>query len=57
MAYHFCQEGVSKLEWLTAYVRTNLNPSDIMTKSISSVKDRIRKVRMVLYDIYPETDG
>ena len=57
MTYHFCREGVSKLEWSTAYVRTNLNPSDIMTKSISSIKDRIRKVRMLLYDMYPDTDG
>ena len=54
VAYHFCREGVSKLEWLTAYVETKLNPSDILTKSIRSIKDRVRKVRMLLYDIYPE---
>ena len=34
VVYHFCREGVSKLEWLTAFVRTNLNPSEIMTESI-----------------------
>ena len=56
VAYHFCREGVSKLEWLTTYVRTNLDPSDVLTKSISSVKDRIKKVRMLLYDIYPEVN-
>ena len=53
VAYHFCREGVARLEWLTAYVKTNLNPSDVLTKSISSIKDRATKVRMLLYDIYP----
>ena len=52
VAYYFCREDVSRLEWLTAYIRTHLNSSDIMTKSVSSIKDRIRKVRMLLYDIY-----
>ena len=51
VAYHICRECVSRLEWLTAYVRTHLNPSDIMTKAVSSIKDKIRKVRMLLYDI------
>ena len=56
VAYYFCGDGVAKLEWLTTYVKTNLNPSDIMTKSISSLKERIKKVRMLLYDMYPEGD-
>ena len=42
-----------RLEWLTAYVKTNLNPCDVLTKSISSIKDRATKVMMLLYDIYP----
>ena len=37
------------------YVRTGMNPSDVLTKSIGSIKDRIVKVRMLLYDIYPES--
>ena len=44
---------MTRLEWLTVYVKTNLNPSDVLTKSISSIKDRATKVRMLLYDIYP----
>jgi len=32
VVYYFCREDVSRLEWLTAYIRTHLNPSDIMTK-------------------------
>ena len=54
VAYHFYREGVARNEWLTAYVRTNLNPSDILTKTVRAVKDRITKIRMLLYDIYPE---
>ena len=45
---------LSRLEWLTTYVRTHSNPSDIMTKSVSSINNIIRKVRKLLYDIYPE---
>ena len=40
--------------WRTAYINTKMNPSDILTKTIASISDRIRKVRMLLYDIYPE---
>ena len=54
VAYHYCREGVSRKEWLTNYVHTSENPSDIMTKSISNLQDRKRKIRMIMYDIYPE---
>ena len=54
VAYHFVREGVAKDEWRTAYVNTKLNPSDVLTKMITVMNDRKRKVRMMLYDIYPE---
>ena len=54
VAYHFVREGVSKDIWRTAYIRTSENVADIFTKIISSIKDRKRKIRMLLYDIYPE---
>ena len=54
VAYHFVREGVSRDEWRTGYVRTNVNPSDILTKTVTELSDRIRKIRMLLYDIYPE---
>lgn len=54
VAYHFVREGVARQEWLTTYVNTKENPSDVMTKMITSMADRKRKVRMMLYDIYPE---
>ena len=56
VAYHFCREGVAREEWLTSYVNTKLYPSDILTKTIKRISDRIKKVRMLLYDIYPEDE-
>ena len=55
-SYHFVREGVAKDEWRTGYVKTSENPSDVMTKVITSRVDRKRKVSMMLYDIYPEVD-
>ena len=54
VAFHFVREGVSKDIWRTAYIKTSLNVADIFTKVVSSIKDRKRKIRMLLYDIYPE---
>ena len=56
VAYHFVREGVAKDEWRTSYVKTTDNPSDVLTKTITNRVDRKRKVRMMLYDIYPEDD-
>ena len=54
VAYHFVREGVSKDMWRTAYVRTTENVADVFKKVISSISDKMKKVRMLLYDIYPE---
>ena len=54
IAYHFVREGAAKDEWRTSYVKTTLNPADLFTKALRSGLDRRRKVRMILYDIYPE---
>ena len=56
VAYHFVREGVAKDEWRTAYVNTKANPSDVLTKMITVMNDRKRKIRMMLYDIYPECE-
>ena len=56
VAYHFVREGVAKDEWRTGYVHTTFNPSDVMTKSIVNMQDSKRKIRMMLYDIYPEEE-
>ena len=57
VAYHFVREGVSRDEWRTSYIKTSDNPSDICTKSLPAGANRKRKVRSILYDIYPEEDG
>ena len=54
IAYHFVREGAAKDEWRTSYVKTTINPSDLLTKALRSGDNRKRKVRMILYDIYPE---
>ena len=54
VAYHFVREGVSRDEWRTSYIKTMENPSDILTKPLPAGINRYRKVRMILYDIYPE---
>ena len=57
VAYHFVREGVSRDEWRTTYVKTNENPADLMTKSLAAGVNRYKKVRMILYDIYPINDS
>ena len=52
VAYHFCREGVARNEWVTNYCKTSENPGDVMTKTV--VQERKKKIRMLLYDIYPE---
>ena len=54
VAYHFVREGVANDEWRTSYVNTKENPSDVCTKVIPNGEDRKRKIRMILYDIYPD---
>ena len=33
--FHFVREGVAKDEWKTVYLPTDLNPADMLTKSLS----------------------
>ena len=56
VAYHFVRAGASADEWRTTYIKTQENPSDVLTKSLPAGINRYRKVRMILYDIYPEKD-
>ena len=56
VAYCSVREGVSNDEWRTAYIKTALNPADILTKALPLGLNRKRKIRQVLYDIYPESD-
>ena len=56
VAYHYVREGVSADEWRTTYIRTQDNPSDVLTKNLPAGTNRYKKVRMLLYDIYPEVN-
>ena len=49
--YHFICKGCARNEWRTAYVNTNYNPADLMTKPLSGEK-RWGFVRMLLRHLY-----
>jgi len=53
IAYHFVREGVARDEWRTAYVNTDENLADLLTKPLSGPK-RAKFVRMVLHHVFPE---
>ena len=51
IAYHVVREGVAKNEWVTGYIKTDINPSNILTKSLPSGQKRDSEVSLCLYDI------
>ena len=51
IAYHFVREGTAKDEWRTAYINTNENPADLLTKMLAAGK-REHFVRMLLHFIF-----
>ena len=53
IAYHFVQEGVARNDWRTAYVNTDENVADLLTKPLSGAK-QANFVRMILQHIFPE---
>ena len=52
IAYHFIREGVARNEWRTAYVNTNENEADLLTKVLPSSEKRRNFVRRVLHHIF-----
>jgi hypothetical protein len=50
IAYHYVREGVARDEWRTAYVNTNENPADLLTKPLSSEK-RAVFINMMLHHV------
>ena len=54
--YHFVREGVARVEWRTAYVNTDENLADLLTKPLSGPK-QINFVWMVLHHVFPEKDN
>ena len=56
IAYHFVREGVAKNEWITTYLNTNLNPADLLTKSLSGGEKRARFTGYLLHYLYTDVD-
>ena len=52
IAYHFIREGVARDEWRTAYVNTNENEADLLTKILPYGEKRKLFVRRILHHIY-----
>jgi len=51
ISYHFIPKGCARNELCTAYVKTNYNPADLMTKPLSREK-RCGFVQMLLRHLY-----
>ena len=49
LLYHFIREGCARDEWRTAYVNTNFNFADLLTKCLPSGEKRRGFVRKFLY--------
>ena len=49
IAYHFVREGVAKDEWRTTYLNTDLNPADMLTKSLPGGDKRRRFTSYILH--------
>ena len=49
IAFHFVREGVAKDEWRTTYLNTDLNPADMLTKSLPGGEKRSRFTSYVLH--------
>jgi hypothetical protein len=48
IAYHFIREGCARNEWCTAYVNTNNNVADLLTKTLAGLK-RSKFFKMLLH--------
>jgi hypothetical protein len=48
IAYHFVREGCARDEWQTAYMNTNDNIVDLLTKPLAGLK-RSKFVQMILH--------
>lgn len=56
IAYHFVREGVTRDEWRTAYVNTNENEADLLTKQLPAGEKRKKFVGRILHHVY-EREG
>ena len=52
IAYHFVREGAARDEWRTAYVSTQENPADLLTKVLPMGEKRRGFVMMLQHHIF-----
>lgn len=48
ICYHFVREGCARNEWMTAYIKSEHNIADLLTKPLPSGEKRFYFVRMIL---------
>ena len=49
--FHFVQEGCAHDEWRTTYLNTHENPTNLMTKPLSSGEKRLKFFHKFLYHL------
>ena len=52
IAYHFVREGTAKDEWRQAYVNTDENCSDMLSKSLPGGRKRRKFTSMIIHHVY-----
>ena len=52
ISYHLIREGVARDEWRTAYIKSDENESDLLTKQLPSGEKRRGFVRNLIHHIY-----
>ena len=52
IAYHLVREGSAANEWRVAYVNTNDNIADLLTKPIYNGVKRRRLIEMILHNVF-----
>ena len=54
IAFHSVQEGIARNKWRTAYIGSNENTSDLLTKYLPSGEKRQMFCDRILYHVYTE---
>ena len=52
IAYHFVREGTAKDEWRQAYVNTDKNCSDMLSKSLLGGRKLRKFTSMIIHHVY-----
>ena len=55
--YHYIREGCAQDEWRLAYIKSDLNPSDLLTKLLPYGEKRSRHVKMLIHHVEDDHDS